>query len=111
MSAGLAASTVTPGRIAPDVSRTVPVIVACASARAGVPRRRARATHHCLRIIKRLRGNPGIRRTQPVLLSLDSKAGLTPVGREAAIVEPLRALVMSVWLNYVNHAESYEDQR
>src|SRR4029453_17489286 len=35
MSAGLDASTVTPGRTAPEVSRTVPAIVACAVARAG----------------------------------------------------------------------------
>ena len=35
MSAGLEASTVTPGRTAPDASRTVPVTDACASTRAG----------------------------------------------------------------------------
>jgi len=34
--AGLAASTVTPGRTAPDVSLTTPVIAACANATAGV---------------------------------------------------------------------------
>src|SRR5512145_3245808 len=32
MRAGLLASTVTPGRIAPDVSRTVPAMTACAAA-------------------------------------------------------------------------------
>src|SRR4029450_9796055 len=32
---GLAASTVTPGRTAPEVSRTTPVIAACANAAAG----------------------------------------------------------------------------
>src|SRR5215212_11320941 len=35
MSAGLAASTVTPGRTAPEASRTVPVIDVCAKANAG----------------------------------------------------------------------------
>jgi hypothetical protein len=35
MSAGLDASTVTPGRTAPEASRTVPVIDACAKASAG----------------------------------------------------------------------------
>src|SRR5262249_37054532 len=35
MSAGLATSTVTPGRTAPDVSRTTPVIAACARAEDG----------------------------------------------------------------------------
>src|ERR1051325_6989107 len=42
MSAGLVASTVTPGRTAPDVSRTTPVMVACADAVAGKSRRRER---------------------------------------------------------------------
>ena len=36
ISAGLDASTVTPGRTAPDVSRTTPVIDACAGASAGI---------------------------------------------------------------------------
>jgi hypothetical protein len=35
MRAGLDASTVTPGRTAPDVSLTVPVIDACANAKVG----------------------------------------------------------------------------
>src|SRR5687768_3750880 len=35
ISAGLLASTVTPGRIAPDVSLTVPAMTACAAAVAG----------------------------------------------------------------------------
>ena len=35
MSTGLLASTVTPGSTAPDVSFTVPVIVACANAMVG----------------------------------------------------------------------------
>jgi hypothetical protein len=36
MSAGLDASTVTPGSTAPDVSLTMPAMVACAKAVAGV---------------------------------------------------------------------------
>src|SRR5690349_2540411 len=36
--AGLAASTVTPGSTDPDVSRAVPVMVACADAMAGIRR-------------------------------------------------------------------------
>src|SRR5687767_3993270 len=38
MSTGLEASTVTPGRTAPDGSRTTPAIEACAAARAGARR-------------------------------------------------------------------------
>src|ERR671923_211944 len=52
MSAGLDASTVTPGRTAPDVSRTVPVMVACANANAG-----AQANANW---INRIRTNPRI---------------------------------------------------
>jgi hypothetical protein len=40
MRASLAASTVTPGRMAPDVSRTVPVTDAWARTRAGASRTR-----------------------------------------------------------------------
>jgi len=43
ISAGLVASTVTPGRMAPDVSLTVPVIAACARARFGTAARTAAA--------------------------------------------------------------------
>ena len=45
MSTGLEASTVTPGRIAPDVSFTVPVIEACACARRGTSSINARRQH------------------------------------------------------------------
>src|SRR5689334_10069583 len=45
MRAGLAASTVTPGSTAPDVSRTTPVIDACANATAGA-RHTARTNRH-----------------------------------------------------------------
>src|SRR6187401_167822 len=38
MSAGLAASTVTPGKTAPDVSRTMPAIDACAKSEWGATR-------------------------------------------------------------------------
>src|SRR5688572_12634127 len=41
MSAGLAASTVTPGRTAPDVSRTTPAMDACACAATGTSTRQA----------------------------------------------------------------------
>ena len=41
MRAGLAASTVTPGKIAPDVSLTVPAITACAAATPGTRRTHA----------------------------------------------------------------------
>src|SRR5262245_59709317 len=44
MSAGLEASTVTPGMTAPDVSRTVPAIPVCAAASAGIATTHARVT-------------------------------------------------------------------
>src|SRR5712691_10839177 len=44
ISTGLAASTVTPGRIAPDVSFATPVIAACAYAAAGRSNSTNRAT-------------------------------------------------------------------
>src|SRR5439155_12726384 len=47
MSAGLDASTVTPGKIAPDVSFTVPAMDACANAIDGRSIRTKRATDHC----------------------------------------------------------------
>src|SRR6266849_3471771 len=45
MSAGLAASTVTPGSTAPDASRTVPVTDACANRGTGSSRRTTNARH------------------------------------------------------------------
>ena len=47
MSTGLDASTVTPGRTAPDESRTTPVMEACANATAGTSRRSANAAKPC----------------------------------------------------------------
>src|SRR5262245_22719463 len=46
MSAGLAASTVTPGRTAPDVSRTTPVMLLCAHAGADRSRNDDTTTRH-----------------------------------------------------------------
>src|SRR5437773_2033382 len=45
MSAGLDASTVTPGSTAPDASRTVPVTAACANSGTGSSRRTTNARH------------------------------------------------------------------
>jgi hypothetical protein len=42
MSAGLAASTVTPGKTAPVVSRTTPAIAVCACAKTGLAERTRR---------------------------------------------------------------------
>ena len=49
--AGLLASTVTPGRTAPEVSRTVPVMVACAYASVGS---RTKASTRTNRTAKRI---------------------------------------------------------
>src|SRR6186713_230897 len=46
MSAGLAASTVTPGSTAPDVSRTTPVMLLCAEAEADRTRNDDTTTRH-----------------------------------------------------------------
>src|SRR5688500_6777551 len=48
MSAGLAASTVTPGRTAPELSRTTPAIEACANAADGAATSTAITRHHVL---------------------------------------------------------------
>src|SRR5262245_18694715 len=73
MSAGLAASTVTPGNTAPDVSRTTPVIDACAwaseGAQATIPAMKtslARVPIHSLLQIASHHGKPGVKLTAPL---------------------------------------------
>src|SRR5436190_5808263 len=55
ISTGLAASTVTPGRIAPDASLTTPVMAACAQTEAG---RRTKVTTPTTRARSELRMRP-----------------------------------------------------
>src|SRR3954467_1523194 len=64
ISAGLAASTVTPGSTAPDASRTVPVRDACANTVAGM-RMTARAARHFVRV--RIERCPPVGANRPVL--------------------------------------------
>ena len=54
MSAGLAASTVTPGRTAPELSRTTPAIDACANATDGAATSTATTRHHVLTLYIKL---------------------------------------------------------
>jgi hypothetical protein len=65
ISASLAASTVTPGRTAPEASRTTPLMVACALASAGASSRaKPKPTQRTTGVNVRM-GPPGVIRRAP----------------------------------------------